>query len=155
MTRRRQRVSHDPAPKTRLFTLERVRLLALLAVWSISLAFTAVDATGGPSWRGYEMLARGWSGVASGVASWYANPLFVVTVILAWNGFKRTALAGAVLGLLLALSSFVAGETARRAGLAVPEFSFAAGFYIWLAAYFGVVASCLSALTKHETATNS
>lgn len=130
-------------------------LMAVLIVWLASLALPALQTAGGQSLDGFEMLVRGWTGFRSGVVSWYANPLLVIAVILAWRRRERSALAVSGLALLLALSSFAAGATARWAGVLVPDFGFRIGFYVWLTAHLGLVATCLSALTKHESAPNT
>jgi hypothetical protein len=57
-------------------------------------------------------------------------------------------MAGAValLALVLAVSSFRAAATLERAGTTVPDFAFASGLYVWLAAFVVLLLACLAHL---------
>jgi hypothetical protein len=89
---------------------------------------------------GLDVLGRGWRAVDAGVYAWLANPLFVVALVACW--WRSYVLAGAVsgVGAVLALTSFAAAELARGTGVAVPDVTLAAGFYLWFAAQLGVCA---------------
>lgn len=110
-------------------------LLGAALLYALSLLLPAVQGAGFPTQTGLDMLREGASGIRDGIVAWYANPALWLALVLGWFGLRRAALACAVVGLLLALSSFVAGPLAESAGRSVPEFSFAAGFYVWLSAF--------------------
>jgi hypothetical protein len=110
-------------------------LLGAALLYVAALFLPAVQGSGFPDQNGLDMLRQGAPAWRDGVVAWYANPLFWLTLPLGWLGARRPALVCASLGLLLALSSFGAEFMAENAGRSVPAFSFAAGFYVWLAAY--------------------
>ena len=112
----------------------RLLLVVCLLLWSASLMAPAVQVTGGPSLRGIDLLQQGFSGWRHGVYAWYANPLLFIAVIFCWFRYDRWALAAGTLGMLLALTSFWAAETARLAGTTVPDFAYQWGFYLWIGA---------------------
>ena len=110
-------------------------LLGAAALYVASLWLPAIEVNGFPAQTGLDVLRQGASAFRDGVVAWYANPLLWLALALGWFGARRTALACALLGLVLALSSFSAGLAAESAGRSVPPFSFAAGFYVWLGAF--------------------
>jgi hypothetical protein len=116
-------------------TLERGGATLALALWGASLALPAVAVAGGPVLRGSDVLLRGWEALDAGVYAWLANPLFVVAAALCWAGVRRIAAPLALLALVLAVMSFGTAAALGRRGTAVPDFTFASGFYVWLASY--------------------
>ena len=120
-----------------------------LALAAVSLAMPAVQGPGFPTQSGLDILRQGASAWRDGIVAWYANPLLSAAAVIGWVGAGQrvpalAALALALLGLLLALSSFTAGAAAESAGRRVPEFAFAFGFYVWLLAFVvGVLAGFL------------
>ena len=109
-------------------------LLAAVVLYIASLLLPAVQGPGFPAQSGLDVLRQGASAWRDGVVAWYANPAFWLAVVFGWLKARRTALAFAALSLVLALSSFSAGFVATSTGRSVPDFGFAAGFYVWLAA---------------------
>ena len=121
----------------------RAWLLGAVVLYLASLWLPAVQGPGIPTQTGLDMFRQGASdmlrqdaGAAwrDGVVAWFANPALWLALVLAWLKSRRAALAFAALSLVLALSSFSAAFVAASTGRSVPEFGFAAGFYVWLAA---------------------
>jgi len=113
----------------------------LLAVWAAALLMPAVVVQGGQAFNGFAVLSRGWQGFDAGVYAWLANPLFLIALVLCWLRFYEFAGILAGVGSVLALTSFAAAGIARDAGAAVPDLSLSAGFYLWLLAQLGLLAS--------------
>jgi len=128
--------------------LERWLVLAAMSLFLLSLAMPAVHGSGFPGLSGIDMLRQGSGAWRNGVVAWYANPLFGLGLLLAWSGYYRLACAAAATSLLLGLSSFTAADMAARSGRAVPEFSYAGGFYVWLAALLLLVAATVVGIYK-------
>ena len=114
---------------------ERWLIAGALLLFGLSLLLPAIEGSGFPAQSGLDVLGRGAGAWRDGVIAWYANPILAFALALAAAGRNRTALALGFAGLLLALSSFRAGESAVAAGSSVPPFSFGIGFYIWLGAF--------------------
>jgi hypothetical protein len=124
--------------------LERGGAAIAVGLWGLSLALPAVAITGGPELRGSDLLLRGWEALDSGVYAWLANPLFLIAGILCMGGARRIARPVALLALVLAASSFRAATALERAGVAVPDFTFASGLYVWLAAFIVLLLVCMA-----------
>jgi hypothetical protein len=124
--------------------LERGGAALAVGLWGISLALPAVAITGGPALRGVDLLLRGWEALDSGVYAWLANPLFLIAGAICVGGARRVARAVALLALVLAASSFQAGAALERAGMALPDFTFASGLYVWLAAFVVLLLACMA-----------
>jgi len=124
--------------------------LAGLLSFASSLLMPAIDGAGFPALSGWAVLEQGASAWRQGVVAWYANPIFLVAVILCWFRRFRLAFAAAAIGLLLGLSSFSAGMMAEGAGQSVPAFSFAIGFYFWLFAFAVVTAAAAAGIYKES-----
>jgi hypothetical protein len=110
-------------------------LFGALILWGCSLLMPALQARGGPSLDGYEVLLRGWSAWRNGVFAWFANPLLLLAIVAAWRKRHRLAAVSVGLGVVLAATSLVAENTARYSGASIPDFSFLVGFYIWMGAH--------------------
>jgi len=126
--------------------LERGGAVVAVGLWAISLALPAVAFVGGPVLRGSEMLLRGWEVLDAGVYAWLANPLFLVAAVLCWTDARRIAVSVGSLALVLAVTSFGAAAALEGAGTTVPDFTFASGFYVWLAGYLVLPPSCAARL---------
>jgi hypothetical protein len=124
--------------------VERGGAALAIGLWAISLALPAAAIAGGPVFRGSDLLLRGWQALDSGVYAWLANPLFILAAGLCAGGVPRLARAVVVLALLLAVTSFSAAAVLERAGTTVPDFTFASGLYVWLAAFVVLLLSCLA-----------
>jgi hypothetical protein len=131
---------------------ERGGVALALALWGSSLALPALNVAGGAVLRGSEVLLRGVDLLDAGVYAWLANPLFLLAVVLCWAGFRHIAASVALLALVLAATSFGAAATIASRGTAVPDFTFASGFYVWFAGYVVLLisssANLLAALTR-------
>jgi hypothetical protein len=124
--------------------LERGGAALAVGLWGLSLALPAVAITGGPVLRGADLLLRGWEPLDSGVYAWLANPLFLIAAGLCVGGARRIARAAALLALALAATTFRAAAALERAGTVVPDFTFASGLYVWLAAIVVLLLACLA-----------
>ena len=112
-------------------------------LYALSLAMPAIEGSGFPALSGLDVLRQGAGAWRNGVVAWYANPLLIAAIAACWFRLHRLALVAAGLGLLLAVSSFSAEWAAGISGRNVPAFSFAAGFYLWIAAYLVAAAGGL------------
>jgi hypothetical protein len=119
----------------RELALERGGAALAIGLWGASLMLPAAAGAGGPVLRGSDVLLRGWETLDSGVYAWLANPLFFLAAALCIYGARRIAGSVALLALVLAATSFGAGAALERAGTTVPDFTFASGFYVWLAGH--------------------
>ncbi len=75
---------------------------------------------------------RGWEGARYGILAWYANPLFLLAVLLTMMRYFRAAGTLAGLAAVIALTSFAAPTLAEWFGTSATSFTFRAGFYVWL-----------------------
>lgn len=116
-------------------------LLAAI-LFAVALGLPALEVAGGRVYSGLEVLLEGWRGARAGVFAWFANPLFGAAFALALGGYRRAAGVASGAGCLLALTSFAAASIARQQGMALPELDYLAGFHVWLAAQFGLLAWC-------------
>lgn len=128
-------------------------VLGALLLYVISLLLPAIDGSGFPAFSGMDVLRQGASGWRDGVFAWYANPAFLIAVLACWFRYSKAALAVAIVGMLLALSSFTAESTAESAGRSIPAFSFAIGFYLWLMAFVGIIAATVVGIYKESSKT--
>lgn len=83
---------------------------------------------------GYEVLAWGWWGLLTGDPAWYANPAYVVTIVL--MGMRRfgASLVAAAFAVLVGGSSFLAKAWWFNEGSGTPIAALGTGFYVWLLA---------------------
>lgn len=132
--------------------IERWLVLAGLLLYGLSLLLPAVEGSGFPAQRGLDILRRGAAVWRDGVVAWYANPTIWLALVLIWLGRFRAGLGAAAVGLVLALSSFSAASMAERAGRSVPGFSFAIGFYVWLAVFVAAIVAATVGIYKVSTA---
>src|SRR5690606_13391768 len=125
-------------------TAQRLLLAAAVLAWLAALKLPAIGA-GGMTFDGFAVLERGWEGASRAVLAWYANPLFVIAIVLGLQRYRRSTVVVAFAALALALSSFATNELAAWTGAAVPDVTLHSGFYVWLAAY---VALCTWAVVS-------
>jgi hypothetical protein len=109
-------------------------LASVLGLWVLSLALPALAVRGGPEATGWRLLLEGWKAVDGGVFAWFANPAFVVALILASASRWRSAAVMAGLGVAFALSSFATEQILSAGGAATPPLDLRVGFALWLAA---------------------
>ena len=102
------------------------------ALWLASLPLPAVEVAGGAEFSGARVLAQGWRAAENGVLAWFANPCFLLSLVLGVLGRLKLACWLGGIALVLALTSFGAGAIARSSGASVPDLSFGPGFYLWL-----------------------
>jgi hypothetical protein len=109
---------------------------AFAVAWAISLVLPAVRFDNGQVLSGAAVLEQGWQAVRIGVVAWYANPLFLLSLVIGCSQWLRTAAVASGAALLLGLSSLAAPLMAGLVGTRLPSLSFELGFYLWL----GVIA---------------
>lgn len=126
---------------------ERWLLLAGIGLYLLSLLLPAVQG-GFPSQTGLDVLGQGAGAWRDGVVAWYANPVLWLAWPAIWVGYHRVGLTAAGAGLVLAGSSFTASTAAALAGRSVPDFGFAIGFYVWLAAFLATAGAALLGIYK-------
>jgi len=120
-------------------TAQRLLLAAAVLAWLAALLLPAISVPG-MTLDGFDVLERGWEGATRAVLAWYANPLFVIAIVLGLQRHHRSAVFVAFAALALALSSFATNELAALTGRSVPDVTLLAGFYVWLAAYAALCA---------------
>lgn len=120
-------------------------LIAIAALWGVSLALPAIAARGSV-YTGFELLLQGWRGFSYGVYSWSANPLFVAALAAAALARDRAAAALAALAVLVGATSFLAGgQLTESIGATEIQVEMRGGFYLWMLA---ILALCLRSLTR-------
>jgi hypothetical protein len=135
--------------------VDRCLILGGLILFVTSLALPAIEGSGFPSFSGFDVLRQGAGAWRDGIVAWYANPLLLVALITGWMRWYRLAFGAALVGALLALSSYSAGMMAEGSGRSVPAFHFAAGFYVWLLAFALAVAAPLAGIYKESAPRDS
>lgn len=112
--------------------LLRLRLVAALTLYAVSLALPGLHLLGHDSATGWDILRRGWFGIFIFEISWISNPLFAAAVIatLAKQSLVAAYLASGafILGLLSFQSTIWVFHHAEITGLG-------SGFYVWLTAF--------------------
>ena len=90
---------------------------------------------------GWFLALWGWLGLPFGIIGWYANPLFVVGLILFAFGRIQLSMRIAIVATLIALSSvllrwplFTFGPDRTQGAEISAPFSYGSGFYTWLGA---------------------
>ena len=131
-------------------TAERWLAAAAVACLALSLSLPAIQGSGFPGLSGLDVLRQGAGAWRDGVIAWYANPVLIVALVATFLGRFRTGLGFGLVGSMLALSSFGAQSMATSAGRNVPAFSFAAGFYVWLAAFAIVLVATAVGIYKES-----
>lgn len=96
-------------------------------LYIVSLFLTAAMAKNGEIVTGLYLLLFGWAGIIGGVIAWYANPLYVISIILLLFKKHKVALILLVISVVIALQSFI--------GIPMQNFynsgSPSTGFYVW------------------------
>jgi len=101
---------------------------------------------------GVQLLMRGFMGIFFGIVAWFANPLWVVALLLVYLKWVKTALAVSAASLVIAFTSFLAiGKD-----LAVWESdiyhqhpsALLPGFYLWMASLAVVPLACWLRITS-------
>lgn len=105
---------------------------AFAVAWTICLGLPAVRFDNGEVLSGAAVLEQGWQAVRIGVIAWYANPLFLLSLVLGCSQWVRTAAVASGAAFLLGLSSLAAPLMAGLVGVQLPSLSFELGFYLWL-----------------------
>ena len=70
-----------------------------------ALEFTKTQ-NGREAMMGLNVLAVGWSGIFAGVVAWYANPVWLAGLILAFAGKPRLAAVAGIVALLIGCTTF-------------------------------------------------
>lgn len=113
-----------------------VTIAAVAWLWSLWLP--ALQLGGGIEVHGWEVLRAGWRAGAAALPSWYANPLFLITIAAAFAGRKRIAAGLATATFVLALSSLGAKTTLGLRGYDVENLVLLSGYFVWLISITGL-----------------
>jgi hypothetical protein len=121
-------------------------LLISVALYAISCCLPALEFKNSSSpndvMLGMRALAVGWSGIFGGVAAWYANPFWVLSILLAW--FRKPAFALVAAGIAVAIASTIFSDLGRdlpgdEGGVTrTAIFRLLPGFYVWVASMIAV-----------------
>jgi hypothetical protein len=84
---------------------------------------------------GLQILMVGWIGLFCGAISWYANPFFLLGLVLFLVGEFRWSHWIALAGLAIALPSFLIREWWFHEGFPTPIRAFGVGFYVWFSSF--------------------
>ena len=88
---------------------------------------------GNDLWSGLVVLMLGWVGIFQGVLAWFANPAWLVAVILLFRSRFKACAAWAFAAICLALTSyFLNAIAADEGGGEIHIQTMGSGFYVWL-----------------------
>jgi len=117
-----------------------------IACYALSLAMPAfrfspdepwIKFSGGNDlWSGLLVLILGWIGIFQGVVAWFANPAWLVAVILLFGSKFKASAVWAVATICLALTSFFLNAiAANEGGGEIHIQTMGCGFYVWLLSF--------------------
>ncbi len=106
---------------------ENYLVLISLILYIVSLFMTAAVATNGEIINGLFLLLFGWAGIIAGVIAWYANPLYIISIILLLCKKYKAALILLVISVVIALQSFIGIPMENFYNQGTPS----TGFYLW------------------------
>ncbi len=98
-----------------------------------------------PMW-GFQILTNGYLGIFWGIVGWYANPLWLVALVLAYFKWVKTAFVIGSASLVIALSTFLAlGK--EMSGLEAQQYVehvsfFLPGCFFWMASVAAIPLDC-------------
>lgn len=114
-----------------------------LAIWLVSLflfllaCFTPAMVFDKETWPGVQVLALGWQGVLLGQFAWFANPFWLLSLLLAFLRRWLLTLAATLVAALVALDalSFLGTTVPLDEGFVNTMVfkSYHVGFYFWMA----------------------
>ena len=103
-------------------------------LWLTSLFLVGFVDQGARPWSGLSILAQGWLGLVVICAAWYANPLFLVSLLILATSDKAPRIL-AVIAVLLSLDTFRFADMPSNPN--VPTiYAYGAGAVLWFAAMF-------------------
>jgi len=79
--------------------------MASVILFAIACALPALDFNK-DIMSGINVLAVGWSGIFTGVVAWYANPIWLLGLILAFAGKPKLAAIAGVIAFLIGCTTF-------------------------------------------------
>lgn len=101
--------------RPRGFTAERKVIAASAVLYAVSLILPAISETYPGGMRideqGYLILAMGWMGILIGQVGWFANPAWLLAVVLLWLRRWKGAARASVVAVLLGAVSFALYRT--------------------------------------------
>lgn len=135
--------------RPRGFTAERKVIAASAALYAASLILPAIAETYPGGMRideqGYLILAMGWMGILIGQVGWFANPVWLLAVVLLWRRRWTGAARASGAAVLLGAVSFAlystgipsdSGDTIK-AGLLI-------GFWVWWSSLWVLAAGAVT-----------
>lgn len=129
------------ADPRRLFPSAKTLSLLALALWIVSLALTGIVLYAEQErMTGAAILALGWLSPLVGNFAWFANPLFLWSLLRL--RFGKPAVGLALLSTLLSLDAFRFSEyLLNEGGATTPVYGYGWGFVLWLAALLVLLAA--------------
>lgn len=110
----------------------RLRLVAAIALYVTSLTLPGLHLEGHDPAYGWDILMRGWLGIAILEIAWISNILFAVALV-------ATLMEKPVHAAYIATAAFLIGLTSLRSTIWVfhhaPITGLGPGFYVWMAAF--------------------
>jgi hypothetical protein len=118
----------------------KIVLIVSLVLFAIACCLPALEFTKNQTrdpMLGINVLAVGWSGIFAGVIAWYANPVWLIGMLLAFFGKQRWAAIPGVLAILVGCTTFsLFGKDLPADEGGVTHMSMTrtlVGCYVWLA----------------------
>ena len=138
---------------------ENYLVIISLLLYVSSLFFVATTGSGlkpGDTWTGWAYLLFGWMGILGLVIAWYANPLYIFSVVLLLLKKYKEAFILLVISIIISLQTIYfffmkeipTGVPVYGLNRMVPNI----GFYLWELSF---IILCAHALKKFLTETNS
>jgi len=127
----------------------RLRLVAAVALYATSLALPGLYLEGHDPAYGWDILMRGWFGIAILEIAWISNILFAAA--LAATLMEKSMAAGCI-----ASAAFLIGLLSLRATTWVfhnaPITGLGSGFYVWMAAFTILAVGSFAARSERANA---
>ncbi len=122
--------------------LIELRWAVALVLYCVSLAIPGLHLADGTREFGWVILVFGWVvGILIAELAWFANPVFLIGIILLSSGQKRSAGLLGLAALVLGALSYRARSWTSTEGV-TEIVALGAGFYVWMLA-FVILASSL------------
>lgn len=130
----------------------RFRLVAALALYVISLTLPGLYLEGHDPAYGWDILMRGWFGIAILEIAWLSNILFAAALVV-------TLMEKSMAAAYLASAAFLLGLLSLRSTIWVfhnaPITDLGSGFYVWMAAFAVLALGSFAARNERRMASGS
>lgn len=133
------------------FTKRRRWVAASVGIFALSLTQRGFFVNNPHVWNdpAYFLLLMGWAGVPEGIFAWLANPLLLLSWVLAYAGRPRPALISALCAILAAASFLlVRSVPTNESGTVVQVTGYGLGYWLWL---LSILAACFAAFFRSNS----